>query len=137
MQQSKRYNIFISHAWSYGEDYDHLVNLLDNAPNFLYKNYSAPEDKPLISSNSYVSEIKLKKEIDNKIRYAQCVLIIGGMYAKRTWMKYELESARSMGKPIIVVAPRGQERIPTELQIYPIVYWNTNSIINAIKEFSL
>ena len=70
-----------------------------------YKNYSAPEDKPLVSSNSYVSEIKLKKEIDNKIRYAQCVLIIGGMYAKRTWMKYELESARSMGKPIIVVAP--------------------------------
>ena len=137
MQLSKRYNIFISHAWSYGEDYDHLVNLLDNAPNFLYKNYSAPEDKPLVSPNSYISEIKLKKEIDNKIRYTQCVLIIGGMYAKRTWMKYELESARSMGKPIIVVAPRGQERIPTELQIYPIVYWNTNSIINAIKEFSL
>ena len=137
MQQSKRYNIFISHACSYGEDYDHLVDLLDNAPNFLYKNYSAPEDKPLVSSNSYVSEIKLKKEIDNKIRYAQCVLIIGGMYAKRAWMKYELESARSMNKPIIVVAPRGQERIPAELRIYPIVYWNTNSIINAIKEFSL
>ena len=137
MQQSKRYNIFISHAWSYGEDYDHLVDLLDNAPNFLYKNYSAPEDKPLVSSNSYVSEIKLKKEIDNKIRYAQCVLIIGGMYAKRAWMKYELESARSMNKPIIVFAPRGQERIPAELRIYPIVYWNTNSIINAIKEFSL
>ena len=137
MQQSKRYNIFISHAWSYGEDYDHLVDLLDNAPNFLYKNYSAPEDKPLVSSNSYVSEIKLKKEIDNKIRYAQCVLIIGGMYAKRAWMKYELESARSMNKPIIVVAPIGQERIPAELRIYPIVYWNTNSIINALKEFSL
>ena len=41
------YRIFISHAWKYGDDYNRLVNLLDQARYFSYYNYSAPKEKPL------------------------------------------------------------------------------------------
>lgn len=41
------YRLFISHAWKYGNDYNNLITLLNAAPYFLYRNYSAPEEKPL------------------------------------------------------------------------------------------
>ena len=40
-----------------------------------------------------------------------------------------------MGKPIIVVRPWGQERVPNYLQgrANDIVCWNTDSIVRAIR----
>lgn len=36
MPYLKTYNLFISHAWAYGESYHRLVNLLNQAPYFFY-----------------------------------------------------------------------------------------------------
>lgn len=47
MPNLKTYDLFISHAWKYGDDYDRLVALLDSALYFSYRNYSAPKDKPI------------------------------------------------------------------------------------------
>ena len=41
------YHLFISHSWTYSDAYDKLVNLLDEANNFVYKNYSVPKDDPI------------------------------------------------------------------------------------------
>ena len=41
------YNLFISHAWTYGDAYDKLVNLLNAKTNFTYKNYSVPKNDPI------------------------------------------------------------------------------------------
>jgi len=38
------YNLFISHSWTYSDAYDRLVDLLDNASYFSYRNYSVPKD---------------------------------------------------------------------------------------------
>ncbi|MBS6685220.1 TIR domain-containing protein [Thomasclavelia spiroformis] len=137
MPTLKTYDIFISHAWLYGDDYLRLVNLLDNAFYFKYRNYSAPEDKPLPLSSPYASDKEIRDAIDRKILPVNCVLILGGMYAKRKWMQYEFQAAQRMHKPIIVIAPRGQERIPVELQSYPLIRWNTDSIVQAIRYYSL
>lgn len=137
MPTLKTYDIFISHAWKYGDDYTRLKRLLDNAPYFYYRNYSAPEDKPLSLSNPYASDYEIKNAIDKKIAPVNCVIILGGMYAKRKWMQYELQSAQIYNKPIIVIAPWGQERIPLELQKYPLVRWNTSSIVDAIRKYSI
>ena len=42
MPQLKIYDLFISHAWKYGEEYDRLISLLNAAPYFYYRDYSAP-----------------------------------------------------------------------------------------------
>ena len=58
MPYLKTYNLFISHAWAYGESYNRLINLLNQAPYFSYKNYSAPAvwmEKPIIGIRPFGS----------------------------------------------------------------------------------
>ena len=48
MPELKTYDLFISHAWKYNEDYYRLVDMLNNAPNFKWRNYSVPEHDPVL-----------------------------------------------------------------------------------------
>lgn len=54
-------NLFISHAWVYHNQYDNLVNLLENS-NLVYKNYSVPKDDPIHSRTN----TELRKAIVEK-----------------------------------------------------------------------
>ena len=40
------YNLFISHSWTYGDSYDRLIEMLDDAPNFYYKGNTAQKKVP-------------------------------------------------------------------------------------------
>lgn len=142
MFYSKTYNLFISHAWKYGAEYDRLINLLDNADGFLYNNYSAPKEKPLhnLDNTNVTKRIDIQSAIDRKIRPASCVLVISGMYAAhREWMQYEIDTAVQMGKPIIGIRPWGSEMIPTAVSSIAdeMVGWNTSSVVSAIKRLSV
>ena len=68
------------------------------------------------------------------------MIIIAGMYAAyREWIEFEVNFAKSIGKPIIVVKPWGQLRIPVYLQenATSIVGWNSSSIVGAIRTYSI
>ena len=130
------YRIFISHAWRYGDSYDHLTSLLDNARLFEYYNYSAPKEKPLFSHGTPYTNKQLAEAITNKIRPAQVTLVISGMYtAYSEWMQYEIEESYRMGKPIIAIRPWGSTVVPNFVKLYAdeIVGWNTDSIVSAIR----
>lgn len=142
MPELKQYNIFISHAWQYGDEYNQLVNLLDSAKNFLYYNYSAPKEKPLhnLDTTDVKTKAQIKDAIDRKISPVGCVLVISGMYASyREWMQYEIDKAIEMEKPIIGIKPWGQQKIPSAVSDVAdiMVGWNTDSIVSAIREYSL
>lgn len=135
------YNIFISHAWKYGNDYDRLTNLLNNADNFNYKNYSAPSEKPLLNLNStdVSTQSQIKEAIDRKIQNVNIVIVIAGMYANNSnWMDYEIQSAQKYHKPIIAIKPYGNQKTPIYLQLISkeTVNWNTQSIVSSIKRFA-
>ncbi len=141
MPQLFNYHIFISHAWKYGEEYNRLVRLLDNAPYFSYYNYSAPEHKPLhnLDSTEVTTKSQIMAAIDSKISSCNCVLVIAGMYAAyREWMQYEIMSAVKKNKPIIAIKPFGNTVMPTFVSTYAdeIVNWNTDSIVGAIRRHS-
>ena len=38
MQKLRTYQVFVSHAWDYSEDYYRVVNFLRTAPNFRWHN---------------------------------------------------------------------------------------------------
>ncbi|MGV8982828.1 TIR domain-containing protein [Clostridium sp.] len=140
MPSLKTYDLFISHAWKYGVDYDKLVDFLNNAPYFTYRNYSSPKDKPLISPLSFVAKKTLQDAIERKIKPVNAVLILSGMYAAhREWMQFEIETAKKYKKPIIAIIPRGQQRIPIEVLSASItsVGWSTQSIVDAIRLHSI
>ena len=129
------YNIFISHSWSYSDAYEKLISLLDNAPNFSYRDYSVPKDDPIHNANN---ERELRVAIKNKMQHASCILILAGVYSTYSkWINIEIELAQEMGKRIIAIEPWGSEHTSTVVKSNAsiIVKWNTSSIINAIKGY--
>lgn len=130
------YNLFISHAWDYNEAYYNLVNMLNSAQYFSYKNYSVPEHDRLDTRTNQELEIALYSQISP----CSCVLIIAGMYYNhRHWLQKEIDIANYYKKPIIVVRPWGSERIPQELAAneFHVVNWQTSSIVDAIRQYSV
>jgi hypothetical protein len=130
------YRIFISHAWSYSDDYYRMVQLLDKAPYFKnqYLNYSVPQHDPLDTASI------LRKKLKDQINPVQVVIILAGIYTLHSdWIQYEIEVARKLKKPMFWVKPFGAKRMPTSIQFEEdtSVNWNTDSIISKIKDLSL
>lgn len=129
-------DIFISHAWAYSERYTGVVNLLDNALYFDWRNYSVPEHDPLVDPNTPVGKRKLTALLDEQIRQASCFVIIAGMFVNnKEWIQTEIDIALSYGKPIVGVRRRGQQRTPQYVEDISNVMcnWNSKSITDAIK----
>lgn len=127
------YNIFVSHAWDYNDQYNTVVDCLNRSP-LLWKNYSVPKHDPVDANN----KSKLKAALTEQIRHANIVIIIAGMYAAHSyWIDYEIDEAQRMGKTIIALKPRGNERVPLKVQnaAKELVSWNSQSLINAIKKY--
>lgn len=131
MPKKKRYPIFISHCWDYSSDYDRLDSMFKKAKYSNFPNCSVPKDEKFDTK----SDRQLMAALRRQIRPSHTVLIIAGMYVKhRKWIQKEIDMAQRMGKNIVVVKPRGAERMPQELQQFPQqVGWNTHSIVQAIR----
>ncbi len=136
MPALKTYDIFISHAWSYNDEYYRLVDMLNAAPNFKWRNYSVPEHDPADAN----SDRKLREALKRQMRPVNVVLILSGMYAVHSdWIEFEVEFADSLGKPMVGIKPWGQERVPRYVAdaVEEMVGWNTSSIVSAIRRRAL
>lgn len=133
MPQLFTYRIFISHAWTYNESYYRLIKYLDEAPNFSYHNYSVPEHDTVTGGN------QLGENLRNQIRPVHVVVVLGGMYvAHSSWIQFEINFAKELGKAILGVRPWGAERMPEAVTeaADEIVGWNTASIVDAIRRLT-
>ena len=72
MPTLKTYDVFISHAWKYPDDYYRIVEFLNKAPNFKWRNYSVPPHDP--------KEGDLEEALKKQIRPVNGVIILAGMY---------------------------------------------------------
>lgn len=130
------YNLFISHSWAYSNAYESLVNLLNNAKGFSYKNYSVPKNDPI---HDAANDKELRAAIKEQMSHASCILILAGVYSTYSkWINIEIDIAKnefSSPKKIIAIEPWGAERTSKVVKDNAdiIVKWNTNSIVNAIK----
>ncbi len=134
------YHLFISHSWKYPEAYDGLVSLLNKDYWFSYKDYSVPRDEPLTIYNRLYYESELKNKIRNQMGSCHVVLILAGVYASYSdSINMEIEIANELGKPIIAIQPWGAEKTSqiVKSNADAIVGWNSSSIIDAIKRYSL
>jgi hypothetical protein len=131
------YNIFISHSWGYGNAYDTLVGFLNNRRYFLWKDYSVPKDDPI---HRVKTKILLRSALRRHIALASCIIIPAGVYCSYSgWIEEEIEMAQEMNKPIIGVRPWGAERISNLVQENAdvIVGWNSESVVNAVRNYSI
>lgn len=136
MSPLKTYNIFISHAWSYHEEYDKIVEFLNESSYFSWKNHSVPKDNALDTTNNK----ELVDALYNQIKSTNIVIILAGMYASYSkWIETEIAIAQNYEKPIIGIKPWGNQKIPSQVSdtAKEIIGWNTNSIIEAIRKYSI
>jgi hypothetical protein len=135
MPQLHTYRVFISHAWRYHDDYSKIKQLLDKANNFRYANYSVPKDE----SYDSMTTSKLYEQLRKQIRPVECVIVLAGLYASYSrWIKFEINFAQKLDKPIVGVQPWGTQRTPKPVSqsANTIVGWNTKTIVPAIREYS-
>lgn len=128
MPELHRYRIFISHAWDYNDDYYRLIKYLDEAPNFIYSNYSVPKHDP--------AQGTLREALRRQIRPVEVVLILAGMYVNASdWIQFEMDFAAALSKPMVGIRPWGAQRVPQAVQdaVTEMVGWNTSSIVSAIR----
>jgi len=131
----RTYKLMISHAWRYGDDYYRLLELLEGVPDFIWRNYSVPEDDPIHS----ISETDFTAALQDQLRHCHAVLMLGGIHAARgDWMRREVNLARSFDKPIIGLRPRCGERMSSVVQqaAVEIVGWDTAAIVSAVRQHS-
>ncbi len=129
------YTIFISHSWDNDKHHKDLKKLLNNRGYFNVEFEEATKDEPIDSENATYIKQALKKKIEN----SNIILGLAGIYASHSeWMQWELEKAVSLGIPIIGVAPSGQERLSTVVTSKSVkdVRWNTESIVQAIRDYA-
>ena len=127
-------NLFISHSWSYGNQYQRLTELLANRE-YVYRDYSVPSTKPILFS----TDKELASRIESKIMMSSVVIIMAGVYSTySTWINKEIELAKKWNKPIIAVEPYGAERTSSVVKDAAdiVCSWNTLSIVNAIDELT-
>ena len=136
MPPLKTYDVFISHAWNYHEDYRRMVTFLNDALNFKWRNYSVPQHDPLDAN----SNRRLKEALKRQMRPVNVVLILSGMYAAHSeWIDFEIEFSTEINKPMVGIRPWGQQRVPKIVSdnVDTMVGWQTSSIVSAIRENSL
>lgn len=134
------HNLFISHSWAYSNAYDRLIDLLNNANGFQYKNYSVPRNDPI---HNAPTASKLRTAIQVQMQYANVVIILAGVYSTySTWINEEIVLAQTgylRRKPILAIQPWGAERTSQVVKSAAdeVVAWNTNSIVAAIRRLAL
>lgn len=129
---AREFKIFISHSWAHSDDLTDLRRLLNSRGYFNVEFTEASKDIPINSMNASYIKTRLK----SKIQSSNVVLALAGIYVSHSdWMPWELDTAKSLGVPIIGVIPRGQERISREVCSRSVVdvRWNTESIVEAIR----
>ena len=133
----KTYHLFISHSWTHVDQYNNLVNLLDQAKDFCYHNRSIPKDGPVHSS----TDKELSKAIQNQMESCSIVIILAGVYAEYSkWIDKEIKIAKSSfpkPKSILAIRPWTNEISPmVRDSADQVVEWDTQSIVASIRELA-
>ena len=133
------YNLFISHSWNYSDQYDRIVELLRQRPNFEFRDYSVPPDDPI---HNAANDAQLRVAIRNQMIPCHAIIILAGVYATYSkWINAEIDLAKDgfqNPKPIIAVRPYENTNISATVREAAdrIVSWNTVSIVNAIHDLT-
>ena len=129
----KKYRLFISHSWNYGDAYDKIIEMLNNQ--YLdYYDHSVPKNDPIHTNGT---QKQLREAIDAKIKGTSCLLILAGVYSTYSrWINEEIQIAKHYGKPIIAIEPWEAERTSSVVKNNAdrIVKWRGDSIVKAIRE---
>ncbi len=134
---ARPYRIFICHAYDHRDIYFELVRKLNNANYFDWRNLSVQYDMRFGSGETDVDNDELRVEIGRKIAESELLLVLTKPVAsRRRWLQWEIAHAKGLGKPIIGIARKRNDKVSSFVKQHAndiVDTWRINHIISAIK----
>ncbi|MBV1693904.1 MAG: TIR domain-containing protein [Hyphomicrobiales bacterium] len=128
--------VFISHSWNHHRrHFDRLVSKLTSQTDIHLSIHSVEEHDPIFLENSGVA-----RNIKEQIRASNvfvCINTPAITYSE--WLRYEVDTAAKLAKPIIAVTPHGLTGTLKKsrfLDRYDVSHtaWNTRSVLRSIDD---
>ena len=135
------YDIFITHAWRYHDDWMRLSNLLDAEKSIKWRNFSVPWYDPALDPNTDLGARTIRSWIDGQIRPVIGTVLLDGVYAvksTRRWLEMEVELSRSHNKPVVVIPAHGATSVsPETLALADAeVGWDALQVVGTLEKLA-
>jgi hypothetical protein len=135
------YDIFITHAWRYHDDWIQLSSLFDAEKSIKWRNFSVPWYDPALDPNTELGARAIRSWIDGQIRPVIGTVLLDGVYAvksTRKWLELEVELSRTHEKPVVVLPALGTTTISPEAKVLAdaAVDWDALQIIKTLENLS-
>lgn len=139
MEKLKCYDIFLTHAWRFHDDWSKFSELLDKTPKVVWRNFSLPWHDPAMNPNSEVGGRFIRNFLESQIIPVHAVVLLTGVYSinsARRWFDIEVEMARRHNKPLIGVPAMGERGVPAEVRglCDACCEWNALQLLHTIDE---
>lgn len=118
MEKMKCYDIFLSHAWRFHDDWKRFSGLLDKSE-IAWRNFSLPWHDPAMNPNTEAGGRFIRVFLESQIIPVHGVVLLTGVHAipsARRWFDMEVEMARAHNKPLIGIPAIGENVVPDEVK---------------------
>src|SRR5262245_17033634 len=132
------YDLFLTHAWRYTDEWQGLVALLDEKLPHKWRNWSLPWYDTSIEKLTPEGHAELIRLLKGQIAWASAIVVVPETVSTtegRMWLDTQLEIARAHEKPVIGVLPTDGRPFPSELaaRVSTVVPRDANEITQAVE----
>ena len=132
------YSVFVSHGWLPENGTERLYGLLENyrirhVPEFAFNLLSVSKDDPV---QNIPSKKALVAAIEQKMKDSACLVILTGLFDDyKKWIDIELDAAKKLNKPIILVEAAAWMKASTKEKrsATATVKWDAKELGEAIQ----
>lgn len=132
------YDLFITHAWRYHDDWTRLTDLLDQFLDRAWRNFSVPWYDPALDPNTEVGKRLVHHWLEQQIIPSCGVILLSGVHenkSARKWVEIEAEMARRHKKRIIGLPAFGAVSMSPEAAAFvdAVCPWDPAQLISALE----
>ena len=141
MNSPKCYDLFVTHAWRFHDDWSQFADLMDQGEGVEWRNFSLPWHDPAIKPSTELGGRFIRNNLECQIIPAQVVILLAGVYSinsARKWLDLEIEFARKHEKPILGMPAFGEDAVPEDVEVKcnTCVSWDIGKIKDTIGYLS-
>lgn len=118
MEKLKCYDIFLTHAWRFHDDWKKFSELIDDVPGTNWRNFSLPWHDPAMNANTDIGGRFIRDFLEAQIIPVHVVVLLSGVHSivsARRWFDMEVEMALKHNKPMICIPVYGENSVPDEV----------------------
>ncbi|MEL6214685.1 MAG: TIR domain-containing protein [Pseudomonadota bacterium] len=134
MSEHNPIRVFVSHLFTADADYLRVFEYLESVDRFYYINVSEPDTKPAGGMEAY------KDELRRQINESEVIILLMPIWKeKRDWAEFQINAAKAMGKPILLIHAFGRTTVtPGDLseRADDTVDWNEREMVDALKRLA-